>query len=216
MTDYSTLQADIADWSVRDDLSASIPSFIRIAEAMINREIRVIEMETDIALSVTAANGYAEDLPAGFLGFRSLYNADARNPRMTYVEPDRFHVINNSPNDAFSSGNSAETPYTIESGKVKLDAAAGATDTITLNGVYFKRLDALSDSNTTNAVLQAHYDLYLYGSLIALWDFCDELEMEAKYTKKFDRVVASMDQSEKMRRKAAGPNIRRPPDMRVR
>lgn len=215
MTDYSTLQSDIADWSARDDLTASIPSFIRIAENMINREIRVMEMETAATLSVLSSNNYAADLPDGFLGFRSLYNTAARNPRMVYVEPDRFHVVDNSPNDAFSDLRSGETPYTIENNQIKIDAAPGATATVTLQASYFKRLTALSDSNTTNAVLQAHFDLYLYGSLIALWDFVDEIELEAKYTQKFDRVVAAIDQVEKKRRKAAGPNIRRSPDMRV-
>jgi len=215
VTTFSTLKSDIADWSARDDLTAAIPSFIRIGEAMINRDIRVIEMEEDATLVVTSANNYAVDLPDGFLGFRSLYNTESRNPRMVYVEPDRFHVVDNSPNDGFSELRSSETPYTIESNKVKVDASPGATASITLEAVYFKRLDALSDSNTTNDVLQAHYDLYLYGSLVALWDYVDELEMEAKYQRKFDRVVAAIDQTEKKRRKSAGPNIRRAPDMRV-
>lgn len=215
MTDYSTLQSDIAEWAVRDDLAAKTPSFIRLAEAKINRRVRVMEMETAATLELTSGNSYEVDLPSGFRGFRSLYNTAARNPRMVYIEPERFHINDNSPNDAFSELRSGETPYTIERNKLVIDAPAGATDTITIQSVYYKALGPLSDVNTTNAVLTAHYDVYLYAGLAELWDYADELEMEAKYTRKFDRIVEEIGENERGRRRSAGANIRRAPDRRV-
>ncbi|MEJ2116436.1 MAG: hypothetical protein P8Y47_12280 [Alphaproteobacteria bacterium] len=214
MTDYATLKDDVATWSARSDLSTLVPSFIRIAEAAINRKLRVMEMETEVDLTVTSANEYKESLPSGFLGFRSLFN-DGNSPRMTYVEPDRFHVIDNETYFPVIRRNTGETLYTIEANKVVVDAAAGATADVTLHAVYFKRLDALSDSNTSNAVLVAHYDVYLYGALAALWNYADDSEQELKYTKLFDAAVADIDAVEHGRRRSAGANIRRPPATRV-
>ena len=40
ITSYSTLKSAIADWLLRDDLTAVIPSFISLAEADISRKMR--------------------------------------------------------------------------------------------------------------------------------------------------------------------------------
>ena len=39
ITTYTELKATIADWLLRDDLTAVIPSFISLAEAQISRDI---------------------------------------------------------------------------------------------------------------------------------------------------------------------------------
>lgn len=44
MTTYATLKSDIAGWLLRDDLTAAIPSFIRLAEAAIRRDVRIRQM----------------------------------------------------------------------------------------------------------------------------------------------------------------------------
>ena len=40
ITNYTNLKAAIADWLLRDDLTAVIPSFIALAETQMQREIR--------------------------------------------------------------------------------------------------------------------------------------------------------------------------------
>jgi hypothetical protein len=134
---------------------------------------------------------------------------------MQYLPPDLFKRMANSPNSAFSELRDGSTAYTIESNKIKLAVGTGAVADVTIEAVYYKRLIALSDSNTTNDILTNHYDLYLYGSLEALWDYVDELEMEAKYTRKFDRVAEEITQNEIMKRRAPDPRQRRLPADRV-
>lgn len=215
MTDFSTLKADLADWAAKTTLTAKIPSFIRIAEAMINRDVRVLEMESDVTLTITSANNYEEDLPTGFLGFKSLYNSSGSTPDMVYIPPDKFKRLKNSPSSTFQELRDGSTAYTIESNKLKIFVSTGATADVTIEAVYFQRLTALSDANPTNDLLTNHYDLYLYAALTSLWDYDDELEMEAKYTKKYDRVVASIGNTEIMRRRAPDPRQRRVPAQRV-
>jgi len=215
MTDYATLQSDIAAWSAKSGLTAIIPSFIRLAEARIGRKVRVLEMETDVTLSLTSANSYEEDLPAGFLGFKSLYNATASVPDMSYMPPDQFKRLKNSPSSAFAELRDGSTAYTIESNKIKIFESTGAAATVTIEAVYFKTFTALSDGDPTNDLLTNHYDLYLYGGLEALWDYIDEIEQELKYTKKFERTVNEIQNNEIMRRRAPDPRQRRVPAERV-
>ena len=71
MANYSTLQTDVADWAMRDDLGSVIPSFIARAEEEIFKAhrtpLRVREMETEATLTVTSL---AAQLPADFLEAR--------------------------------------------------------------------------------------------------------------------------------------------------
>ena len=41
---YGTLQTAVANWLDRDDLSARIPEFISLAEAIFNRTLRIRAM----------------------------------------------------------------------------------------------------------------------------------------------------------------------------
>lgn len=45
INDNATLQAAIAGWLARSDLTASIPDFIQLGEARINRELRTRQMQ---------------------------------------------------------------------------------------------------------------------------------------------------------------------------
>ncbi len=48
---YAQLQSTIADFLNRDDLSVVIPSFIDLAEAQINREVRHWKMQAETNLT---------------------------------------------------------------------------------------------------------------------------------------------------------------------
>jgi len=45
ITDYASLQAEVAGWLARADLTSQIPTFIQLAEARFNRDVRVREMQ---------------------------------------------------------------------------------------------------------------------------------------------------------------------------
>ena len=45
INDYSSLQAEISNNLARADLASSIPTFIQLAEARINRDLRVSQMQ---------------------------------------------------------------------------------------------------------------------------------------------------------------------------
>ena len=46
LNDYSSLQSSIADWLARADLTGAIPTFIQLAEARINRDVRTRQTQS--------------------------------------------------------------------------------------------------------------------------------------------------------------------------
>lgn len=212
---YSQLKSDIIEYSARSDISALTGTFIRLAEPRIYRRLRILDMETDVVLTLTSANDYAEDLPTGFVGFKSLYADGVSNGRMTYVPPNIFHMLDNQPRDAFHELSSGDTLYTLESGKIKVDQAVGATGDVVVNAVYFKRFLPLSDSNTSNAALANHYDLFLSASLEQVWRWARKTEERVIAKTEVDRIIGEIEDEQTMMRLPPAPVTTRMPRNRV-
>lgn len=201
---YASLQSDVIEFAARDDVATKMPMFIRLGEAELYRRARVLEMETDVSL-VFSPTAFEAALPAGFLGFKRLTAADSSNPKTRYLGPDAFAGLGNINQTDFQALiGDARLLFTIESNKVKVHQPRGAAVPITLTGVYFKRFDALSGTNTTNALETAHPDLFLYATLAQLWSYVDETEMVARYIALMDKVLGQVDDLERTRRRAPG------------
>lgn len=71
ITDYASLQAAIASWLARADLTTQIPTFIRLAEARMNKDLRVLDMQSEFIGTVTASNK-SMVLPGGALELQSV------------------------------------------------------------------------------------------------------------------------------------------------
>ena len=157
LNSYAALKTSIGDFLNRDDLTAVIPDFISLAEAQINRDIRHYEME----------NRATAQLDSQYLA------------RPTdWVETIRMHI----------TGGGTRT-LDLLSGAAMSDKRAGADDTSgepryfrhaerafevypTPDGtynveiLYYQKIPALSDANTSNWLLSEAPDVYLYGSLL--------------------------------------------------
>ena len=64
LSNYTELQASIADTLNRDDLTAVIPDFVRLAEAQLNRVVRHWRMEDRVIATV---DSQYTALPTNFL-----------------------------------------------------------------------------------------------------------------------------------------------------
>ncbi len=155
LASYSDLKAEVAAWLRRSDLVFEIPNFITLAEAQMNRRLRVRPMVARLAQ--TWPSEYA-DLPDDFLAERDLtVSAGGADHRLTYLTPEQM--------DERSEAAAPGRPrfYAIYGGQLRLHPApdtgyAGAL-------VYLQALPALSDASPSNWLLQAHPDAYLYGAL---------------------------------------------------
>lgn len=158
---YAGLKASVGDWLNRADLTAVVPDFIALAEANIGRKFMkdgpVREM---MGRSDATINAEFISVPTDFLGARAIYLAPNYKP-LDFISPEE--VIER------------KTLYPNTTGDPQAFSVVGAqfqfwpwsAGTFTGELTYWKRIPALSVTNTTNWLLTADPDIYLFGSLSA-------------------------------------------------
>jgi len=155
-TNYSDLKTEIANYLGRDDLTSQIPTFVRLAEERLRRDLRIRQM-----LKVATANTVADDstisLPADFIAMKDLH-LDT-----TPVRVLQFQNTSNFFRNARVTEKGVPTMYTLLGSEFQF---APKPDTAyTLRMVYYYKPDFLSDSNSSNLFLANCPDLLLYSAL---------------------------------------------------
>ena len=159
LTTFAGLKSSIADWLNRSDLTTQIPDFIALAEADFNAKLRIRQMEQIDTITIDAES---VSVPTGFISVRSLYILLSNNKYvLEYITPHNMFEV--------KAGSTAGRPrvYTIESDNETESLRFGPSPDTSYTGYlsYYKSFGALSDSNTTNYILNKHPGIYLYGSL---------------------------------------------------
>jgi hypothetical protein len=183
ISDYGSLQSEIADWSHRSDLATKIPTFIQLAESKISNNIKSRMLEVSTTLLTTAGvNSVA--LPSDYGSFKTLLVNGSYNSVLTLL-PDTTFL-------QYSSNNSTGLPkyYCIQGTDLLLSPTPDSEYSIT--AVYYQNLLALSGTNATNWVLTKYPYIYLYGSLIELSVYINDPEQLQFYQAKFDDAVSDM------------------------
>lgn len=154
---YTQLKDAIADFLLRDDLTAAIPSFIRLAEARNDRELRHWRQEKR---SVAQLDTQYSAIPADFLQPIRFQITDAPTSEIAPISTAQMLQLRDDRNDRVGR----PTNYALTAGSIELYPTPDNTYNASL--VYYGRIDALSDSNPTNWLLTEAPDAYLYGALI--------------------------------------------------
>lgn len=154
ITSYSSLQSAVANWLDRADLTARIPEFIALAEAEFSRRLRVPQMEAR-ADAVAVANGRIT-LPPDMRSVRAVFIHSARRRELVGMAPLAAEgLYGNYPGEARA--------YAIADGQLWLYPKP--TDGTMVEIIYKRSIPPLA-SNSSNWLLSAHPDLYLFGSLL--------------------------------------------------
>ena len=168
---YATLQTAVANWLDRSDLTDRIPEFIDLAEARLNRVLRLqlmVNVDTttlgSAATLVAGTRDYA--LPSGYLQMIDFaLTTDPITP-LSYITPENMNRMWAGSQlgipEAYTifSNNSSGTPVPT----VKLGPSPAGTYTYSM--MFYKKISALSTDNTTEAMLTDNPDIYLYGALM--------------------------------------------------
>jgi hypothetical protein len=187
---YTDLTAAIASWLQRSDLTAVIPSFVQLFEACANRRLRVRQQEATSGL--TPANGVAA-LPADYLSWRRLTFTGNPRQELGYVEPSWLQAA--YPDQPTG----IPRVFTIEGGSIRtmpLDPANTALELL-----YFQMIPALA-ANTTNWLMSAHPDLYLFGALTEAQAYTVNAETAALWKARRDELFEEIAQ---LSNKSRGP-----------
>ena len=186
---YTQLQAAVADFLNRQDLTATIPTFVSLAEAGFNRSIRSRKM---IGRSTTTLFQHFTALPEDFL--------EAKNVQLntTPVQPLEFLSLEMADDLRASAYRNPGEPqfYTVVGDTIEVVPVPNGEYQIELT--YYKRIPSLSVSAPSNWLLEANPDLYLYGTLVASAPYLKEderLPMWAEWTKAL--IAALNDESDR-------------------
>ena len=162
LSTYSELKTSIANFLNRSDLTTEIQDdFIKLTEADFNSKLRVRKM---IAQSTLTIDSETEALPTGFLQVRDFYilSGSTKYP-LRYMTPSQMDQVKGT------SVTGIPQAYTILGDTFRFTPKPDSSYTSYIN--YYKKFDALSDSNTTNFILTDHPAIYLYGSLFHAANF---------------------------------------------
>jgi len=173
INNYATLVTAVTNWAARSDTEFTnrIDDFIALAEDRIHYgdegqfrtdPLRILGMETAADLTISAQS-VAQ--PTGWLESKRLYiNTDPLYD-VEYMTPDRFW----SSNAANSNTTGKPIIYTIEG--TNFIFAYSPDSTYTGKLLFFKKMDALSSSLTTNWLIINSPGTYLYACILeyALW-----------------------------------------------
>jgi hypothetical protein len=193
--DYATLKEKVADWLDRDDLETKIPTFVQLAEAMFNRELRVIDMEASTILTATAENVV---LPSDYLAMRAIYIEGSPDRPLRGIAPSALRM-------EFDGTTGTPVAYALVSGMLRLEPPPA--DTIYLNLDYFAAITPLSDANPSNWLLVNHPDAYLYGTLFYAEQLLDNPTRAGMWKTLLDETIARLKQSKANDRFGAGPLV---------
>lgn len=174
ITTYATLKTGIANWMARSDLTDYLDDFIDNIEARLNygtdmeapfpsKPVRTKDMITSADLTLSSGS---VALPAGFIEAKRVTAKTDPRRKLEYASPDWL--------DEIYPSTTASDPafYTILGSN--LIVRPPTTSAIELQ--YYTKITALDDSNTTNWLLTATPNVYLYGCLMEANMFIQNME----------------------------------------
>lgn len=155
LSTYAQLQSRLAEWIDSPAVEPQIPTFIALAEAQVERSLRVRRM---LKRSRTNAEAQFTALPADFLEIASVRLVGSDITKLPYLSPDSVAELK----PIIKLGKPRF--YSLVADGLELIPAPSEEQTVELN--YYAKLERLSDSVSTNWLLEEHPDVYLYGSLV--------------------------------------------------
>ena len=185
-TNYTELQASVAGYLGRSDLTTQIPDFIRFAEIRLGRELRT-RLMLNSATAPTIANDAKVALPTDFLEIRDLFiQGNPRRP-LSYMSPSAFS------REAKADVIGLPVFYTLLASEFQF---APVPDAIyTLEVLYYAKPTFLSTANTSNVFLANYPDALLYGSLIEAEPYLINDARSQLWSTLYDRAIKNITEA---------------------
>lgn len=194
ITTYAELKAAVAKWVNKTNLTAQIPDFIRIAEAKLNRRLRVSSMET--ALVETAITSGAVARPAGMLSIKAIWSTGAEQ---VTLQQSTLEYINRQPTNA------GQARWFAWSEDDLVFYPTGGS----VAAIYYTSIPALSDAAETNWLLSASPDLYLWAAIEQAHVYLHNAEAEALFRARTDALIEELNGRNTANQFGGGPLVAR-------
>ena len=186
ITTYSELKTAVADFLNRDDLTSAIPNFVSLAEASLNRRMRSPEMVTRATVPVDAEY---ENRPADWM--ETIRYQITTNPItvLEFVTPEEAIIQKTK----FSASG---VPMFFSTVGTQFQHVPAPDGSYTGELMYYARVPGLSDTNTSNWLLTANPDIYLYATLVQSAPYLKEDERIGVWASILERLMAEYEVAE--------------------
>ena len=159
ITNYTNLQTSIANFLNRDDLSSVIPTFIQMAEAQMNREIRHWKMEQRSNGQQSGGDQWMQ-IPSDWMETIRLGIIGSGTSALTLTSRAAMADIRAKNEDV-----STKAPYLYCHQDSQFELYPTPSEDTDFELLYIQKIPDLA-TNDTNWLLEEAPDVYLYGSLI--------------------------------------------------
>lgn len=183
LANYTDLQASVANWSHRNDLTALIPDFVTMAESRISRDLRLRKQITSTTLTTTAGAS-ALAIPADWLEFENLsLNAGGISRQMVYVPIEHMEAKYDN------SFIGMPAVYTIEGDNVLF--APTPDSAYSVDVVYYARFPSLITAGV-NWLMTNHPNIYLFAVLIEVFFYTQNPEQIQMFTARYNEGLKQL------------------------
>jgi len=190
LANYSDLRSSIADWLNRDDLTAVIKDFVALAETQMNRTIRHHKMHERANANIDSR---FSALPSDWL---ETIRFNTTGTITNIVTASFKEIVDLRASNSDATGRPQR--YGIVGSEVEVYPTPDGTYPTEL--LYYAKIPALSDSNTTNWLLTSSPDAYLYGSLLQAAPYLKDDERVATWAQLYGAAIETINaESEKIR-----------------
>lgn len=195
LANYQELIDEVADWSHRDNLTPKMDTFVVLAEAIMNKDLRSLSMEKRI--SVTFDDAFYT-FPVDYMEIKALHidNDGARVP-IKYFSPQQLDKM-------FSRATGNISGFTINGGQIELRPAPSVSSPATGELTYFAQIPSLQAGSAisglaiagtaiagtvTTGILSDHPMIYLSATLVQVYLFLQDTEEMAKWATIYDNQI---------------------------
>lgn len=206
---YAALKLAISDWLARSDIAEeSADSFIDLAEARINRNLRVRAMET-VYFRPLAADA-SSDVPTGFRQWKEafLYRGGGTVDAMPTLANEVVSSLTLSGTAGVMDSRAASfrRGMTLSRIGTKFYVSGIPSGTYSLGGIYYKTFPALTDSNQTNWLTESAPDLLLSAVMLEAATYVKSQDEIVQWGERYAALLDEV-QEEAEREKWSGPTI---------
>lgn len=187
---FDELKTAIGDWLDRSDLTSAIPNFIVLAEAEFNRSIRHRKM---IGRATATISGRYSATPSDWMQTVQLQLNTDPIDMLEYLTVEAL-------NEKRAASSAGGRPRYFTMVGTEIEAYPAPDSDYTGEIIYYAKVPALSDSQTTNWLLTLSPDIYLYGALVQSAPYLRDDERAGVWMTLYQQMVANMNVSDERSR----------------
>lgn len=173
--DYAGLKAAVASYTKRGDTAALIDTWIALTEATLNRELRSYLL-LKRANTFTLAGEFTP-APADLNAVRSARLTTTPFWQLDQLTPEQMEDLRATQPSGVAKA------MCVQGGEIIVSPVQTAGTQLEL--LYYTNVPGLTASNTTNAIIAQHPDLYLWGVLTEAWDYYEDDDQLQKASGRF-------------------------------